>query len=119
MEGTVFPGPEQMGTHPTLARGMSVASSGRVPNHPHVLIWISLTSPCTCVRASHVRCPEPFSAAGQGQTLPEVEVGVRVQRLPAAGRGASPSLLGWVHRAAGPSPAQRERELETAHAHSP
>lgn len=26
MEGTVFPGPEQMGTHPTLAHGMSVAS---------------------------------------------------------------------------------------------
>lgn len=72
------------------------------------------------VRASHICCPKPLSAAGvRDRPLPEVEVEITGQRLPAVGSGASSSLLGWVHGAVGPSPAQRERELETAHARSP
>lgn len=39
MEGTMFPGPEQIGTHPTLAHGMSLASlwlCAKPHQHPHL-----------------------------------------------------------------------------------
>lgn len=60
-----------------------------------------------------------FSPAVLGNSpLLEAEAWVKVQRLAAVCSGYL-HLLRWSHSAVGLSPAQRERELETAHARSP
>lgn len=74
----MFPGLEQIGTHPVLAHGRSLASlwpCAQPPQHP-CLDLLGFT------HTSHIPYPKPYSPAGLGiRLLLEVEAWVKVQRL--------------------------------------
>lgn len=65
MEVTMLSGPEQIGTHQTLAHGQSLASSGQLPSHPNIPVWISWASH---LYKSHplAQSPSAMQASGTG-----------------------------------------------------
>lgn len=112
----MFPGPEQTGTHPMLAHGRALASlwpCAQQPQHPCMdllgFTHIHVTSPAQSPSALQALGTDPAGGGGMGQSA----------EADSCQQWASSSLLRWSHSAVGLSPAQRERELETAHARSP